>query len=798
MEVTQHLPAPVSPKRSLPRTPWLHALLHRLQSAPPSSPGLLDRRALALRATEVGALLRARGLGAGQSCLIVDEAPGFTLAAVLGAWLVGARPAVHASTMASGGSEALLASLQRLRGLLGGPCPVLVPMAVAAGAPGLDFLLGVPDSSDVTPLPSDRWHIPKPSELAYFQLSSGTTGSSKAIAIRWSAFMAQLDVLENVTCRARRLASWLPLNHDFGFTFILAALCRYDALALTRPADFMADPLGWLRSVASMRADHVLMPPFALSYVLRRVEAGALAALDLRSVQQIHVGGESVHPGEAARFLAALAPAGLGRRSIVVGYGLGEATCATHLCDADGTPVAQITRGPFTPGSAVHLRGVHTLGALPELPATELFVSSVGRPGRRVRCWLVDSEGAPVDEERRFGEVVIDGPMLADGYLRAPGTIELLPRGGVRTGDVGFHHEGQLYLVDRRGNLIIRRGCNYLARELETQVARAFGVHHGRVLVVDTDLQDPESELVVVLQHEGPLDRAETAARMAELDLPVPISAVYRLAARTHTRTSCGKKRYAWLRHLIATGELRPEFTLSLGSRSVDVDRASAEATGRFTRSPGSRSVAVDRALAEALAGLGCAAARPEDRLREGLGLDSLTQVELMSALASKLGVTLTVDALVAARTVAELRALLVQAPVGDGERFEQTVHARVLAEIPQMLVDVDEQRGRSLRVEGRWVEDFASCNYLAMDLDEQVMASVGPAIARWGAHPSWTRAVASPAIYRELERALAELVDAPDVLCFPTITLLHAGVLPVLCGAGALLVDTAAHASIQ
>ncbi|MCA9689121.1 MAG: aminotransferase class I/II-fold pyridoxal phosphate-dependent enzyme, partial [Myxococcales bacterium] len=381
-----------------------------------------------------------------------------------------------------------------------------------------------------------------------------------------------------------------------------------------------------------------------------------------------------------------------------------------------------------------------------------------------------------VDEERRCGELVIDGPMLADGYLHAPDSIEPLTPGGVRTGDVGFHHEGQLYLVDRIGNLIIRRGCNFLARELEVEVARALGLHHGRVLVLDTDLQDPESALVVVVQRDQPLDRREVVSRLAGLDLPVPLSAVYRLAARTHTRTSSGKKRYAWLRHLIASGELTPELTLS----------------------PAPRSVAVQGAVAEALAELGYPAARPEDRLREELGLDSLTRVELASALASKLGVSLTVDALIAARTVAELGALLEEAPAGEGASFEQSVHARVLAEIPQMLVDVEEQRGRALRIAGRWVEDFASCNYLAMDLDEEVLASIGPAVARWGTHPSWTRAVASPAIYRALERALAELVDAPDTLCFPTITLLHAGVLPVLCGAGALLVDTSAHASIQ
>ncbi|MCA9695365.1 MAG: hypothetical protein KC636_37645, partial [Myxococcales bacterium] len=174
LHALRRLPETFTPESSQ-SSPWLHALLRRLLAAPPASPGALDRRALAVRAAQVGALLRARGLNAGQACLIVDEAPAFTLAAVLGAWLVGARPAVHASAMGAGGPDALLTSLRRLRGIFGGPCPVLVPAAMAVAAPPLDFLLGVPDALEVAPLPIDRWHVPELSELAYYQLSSGTT-----------------------------------------------------------------------------------------------------------------------------------------------------------------------------------------------------------------------------------------------------------------------------------------------------------------------------------------------------------------------------------------------------------------------------------------------------------------------------------------------------------------------------------------------------------------------------------------------------------------------------------------------
>jgi 7-keto-8-aminopelargonate synthetase-like enzyme len=101
--------------------------------------------------------------------------------------------------------------------------------------------------------------------------------------------------------------------------------------------------------------------------------------------------------------------------------------------------------------------------------------------------------------------------------------------------------------------------------------------------------------------------------------------------------------------------------------------------------------------------------------------------------------------------------------------------------------------------IDGRWVADFASCNYLGLDLHPQVIAAIPKALAAWGVHPSWTRAVASPAPYRLLEHRLAEMVGVHDVIVFPTVTLLHFGVLPRLAGgSGAILIDTAAHNSIH
>lgn len=109
----------------------------------------------------------------------------------------------------------------------------------------------------------------------------------------------------------------------------------------------------------------------------------------------------------------------------------------------------------------------------------------------------------------------------------------------------------------------------------------------------------------------------------------------------------------------------------------------------------------------------------------------------------------------------------------------------------------IDEVRGRRIRVGDHWLSDFASCNYLGFDLEPEIAAAIEPEVRRWGTHPSWSRLLGSPRIYPEIEEQLTELLQAPDTLVLPTITLIHSSVIPVLAGAGHIFMDAMAHRSI-
>ena len=115
----------------------------------------------------------------------------------------------------------------------------------------------------------------------------------------------------------------------------------------------------------------------------------------------------------------------------------------------------------------------------------------------------------------------------------------------------------------------------------------------------------------------------------------------------------------------------------------------------------------------------------------------------------------------------------------------------------PMMDAVIDEQVGRRIRIGDQWLTDWASCNYLGFDLDEEIIAAVPEYLARWGTHPSWSRLLGSPRMYPEIEEQMTELLGCEDVLLLPTITHIHMSVIPVLVGDGTIFLDGRAHKTI-
>jgi 8-amino-7-oxononanoate synthase len=122
---------------------------------------------------------------------------------------------------------------------------------------------------------------------------------------------------------------------------------------------------------------------------------------------------------------------------------------------------------------------------------------------------------------------------------------------------------------------------------------------------------------------------------------------------------------------------------------------------------------------------------------------------------------------------------------------------ARLKDSHPMLDAVIDEIDGRMINVGGHWLADFASCNYLGLDLDHEIIDAIPSYLDEWGTHPSWSRLLGSPVLYEEIEDQLTQLLGAEDALLLPTITHIHMSVISVLAGDGTIFLDGRAHKTI-
>jgi acyl carrier protein len=756
------------------------------------------------RALATGARLRSLGIGPGDPVVVAMSGVADTWTTFLAALTVGALPVIHPgrSPFGAGEEEDRLAATLALLG----------PSARAVcSAPHPDVDVAVLDDV-VMPSPADlaaliaRCHVPRTDDdVAYIQMTSGSTGLGRAVAVTHRAVFANVGAL--TTRMGMRegdgVASWLPLHHDMGLVgMTLLPLLQGNDCYLIAPFDFLADPASWLRGFSEHRATMTASPDFGYAYATRRVRDVDVEQLDLSSWRTACNGAEPVRLATMRSFVDRFERSGFRAEVFNPCYGLAEATLAVAMpLDAEVPRYARVEAAGLARLEPVTVlaRGLLTDPAIEHAgdPRAVLDAVSVGPPLDGVTIRLVDAEGAPVLVDGVCGEVVVEGPSVTAGYLK-PGGTELEPfAGGVlATGDVGFLLDGDLHVVERLKNVIIRNGRNHSAQVLEQVLAEVTGVAIERVAVIETDLHDPTSPIVAVVERDrgtpSPEQLAATVSTHASR-FELPLDAVVVVRRGAIPTTTSGKKRHAELRARWREGRVvalaRVELHGEVPVVEIDLTAGVAE-----------RVVAAVSAQARLRGRAGPVG--PSSRLREDLDLDSADLFEVALALEERLSIAIPEAALQGITTVADLVTGIELVVDGEGLPAPTSLARRreeVLEAIPQLVTTVTEQRGRRVLIEGRWIVDMASCNYLGLDLHPDVVAAVHPALERWGVHPSWTRAVASPEPYGQLEERLAALIGAPDVVVYPTVTLAHMGVLPALTGPdGVLLVDEEAHHSLQ
>ncbi|GGW51049.1 non-ribosomal peptide synthetase [Streptomyces caelestis] len=623
----------------------------------------LDRRARA-----VAALVQERGTPGGRVLLVHQPGPDY-VSAFFGCLYAGAVAVpIYPPTGARGLERVAAVVADAGAELALTDSATLARLADGAGAAALGAEVHWAATDALDPDRAQDWseRRPRADDLAFLQYTSGSTGSPKGVMVSHgnlvhnSAVIARtLDLDEE-----SRGVSWLPPYHDMGLIGgILQPLHTGFPCTLLSPLAFMYRPARWLRELDRTRATITAAPDFAYGEAVRRTKQEERDALDLSALRHALVGAEPVRTATLDTFAEHFRSTGFSRSAFYPCYGLAEAT----LFVSGGARPAQepaglrVRRSGLDEGRAVADDG----------PQTRELVGC-GWAHHEDLMLLVDPESGRPVPSGEVGEVWVSGPTVALGYWQRPGETAAAfgaraeghpDRTFLRTGDLGFRHGDELFLTGRIKDLMIVRGRNHYAPDLEQTAEAAHPLlQPGRSAAFTVD--DGSAERIVLVH--------EVRARAASEDAATAIDAVRAAVVAGHgvmpdevvlvrmgavPRTSSGKIRRSECRTRWLAGDLTP-----VASGRADAPAAAATAAGL----PAGLAALVATTLETTPGALAA------DVPLIAQGLDSLRAMRLVTALEEEHGVTVPLAALLGGLTPQELTGLRAdgaEAPADPPER---------------------------------------------------------------------------------------------------------------------------------
>ena len=455
----------------------------------------------------------------------------------------------------------------------------LARSGVSACGVDVDYISGLPwiATEDFVDAISDRPAV-DPSKILFLQYTSGSTMEPKGVIVMHENILNTCPLV--IDHPAPVVVSWLPQYHDMGLIgcYLYPALKGGTTYGFS-PTDFIQRPILWFAAMTTYRATATAAPNFAYDYCLRagRLSKESLEACDLSSLRVLMCAAEPVKPDTYTRFLEAFQCYGLKSESFYVAYGLAENTLAVSL---GGRNIVSVNKRALALGMAHMTTEVSEIGG-----ATQIVSCGTPLPGLDVK--IVDPEGHFALKPERTGEIWVAGSGKCRGYWNNPELtlkqfrarlVDDTPYddGYLRTGDIGFFHDGELYVCGRIKDMIILRGQNYYPHDIENVVEKSSGLIRHNCVAAFQIQEDSEPALAIVAEVKNPraLPDARKIAAAVRNYLNVEVAVISLIAPRAIPRTSSGKI----MRHKTKQMWLRGQFTvLSDFSREKDAGNSPSD-----------------------------------------------------------------------------------------------------------------------------------------------------------------------------------------------------------------------------
>ncbi|WP_309963764.1 AMP-binding protein [Caballeronia sp. LZ001] len=422
--------------------------------------------------------------------------------------------------------------------------------------------------------------MPSPEAIALLQYTSGSTGMPKGVMLSHRNILSNLQQWDQGLGHDddSKLVCWVPHYHDLGLLYgILFPMYRCISAYLLPGVAVAQKPSRWLRAISDFKGTHSMGPNFIYGHCCERMTEQECEGLDLSSWRMALNAAEPIRAETVERFTRKFRPFGFDPLAMTAAYGLAEATCIVTGQNWDSPCRILRLSDKELQRNKVRLAG-------PDETVASLV--ACGQPLSDTIVKIVDPAGLTECAPDEAGEIWVSGDNVASGYWMRPdesaatfgATLPSVPgKVFLRTGDLGFIHEGEVFTTGRIKDLIIVRGANYYPQDAESLLERAHpGFVHGSCAVFSV-LKEGEERVVVVQEltrghRNGPYEEMFDAIRRAvgaAFDLPVESIAL--IQPGTTAKTSSGKIQRRQSRQAFLDGSLRLKLTGDFGFASRDL-----------------------------------------------------------------------------------------------------------------------------------------------------------------------------------------------------------------------------------
>jgi fatty-acyl-CoA synthase len=356
------------------------------------------------------------------------------------------------------------------------------------------------DSAPIDPLETDD------EDLALLQLTSGSTGSPKAVQITHRNFVSNAEAMfvgAQVDADTDVIVCWLPLFHDMGMTGFLTVPMYFGVeLVKVTPMDFLRDTLLWAKLIDKYQGTMTAAPNFAYNLFAKRLRRQATPGqFDLSSLRWALSGAEQVEPADVEDLCDAGKPFGLRPEAILPAYGMAETTVAVSFTECGtGLGVDEV--------DADLLAVLHR--AVPASRGKTRRLAKLGRLLNGMEARIVDEDGSLLPA-RGVGVIQVRGEPVTNGYMTVAGFVAAQDdQGWYDTGDLGYITDtGNVVVCGRVKDVIIMAGRNIYPTDIERAAARVDGVRPGCAVAVRIDAGHSRETFAVAVESSAWQDHSE-------------------------------------------------------------------------------------------------------------------------------------------------------------------------------------------------------------------------------------------------------------------------------------------------